>query len=532
MTVDPYSICTALIHGFCAVSDDSVRYNSQGLFGWVLSASDGERFATGMGPARGPQPTSFRAEGYALLSLVLYLRRVAEFTSMHEPWIGTIATDSKSLLQTLQGKPTTPIHPGLDAPILLEGKAVRLDVLQPDWDVLIEIQHAMTHLPEIQLQFIRGHQDCSSQFARLSLLAHLNVEADSMAASYQNTYGADRPLVIMSPRTRAHLVTSEGTVTARYPSVLRTAYTGPALKQYIQHRNGWSDATFASVNWKAHGKALRNHIALRLHFSKLVHDMLPTACHLNKMDKGRRCCPCCSHPKETRDHIIRCPHRSRNKWRHALLTDIHASVGIAQFTHPPLLDLLLGAMRAWMYYDEESEIEFLVDFRHYPSDLHLLIRHPNNIGWRQLFHGRCSMEWSRLQGDYYYRTRDARPGQDHKFTGNSWQVKMITLLWKQWQELWLLRNQDVHGHDAATKELAEKKEVRRRLEQIYDKRFHMEPSAQALLCHDIQHHLRQPNWVLKNWLTINTPIFQDSIRRARTRATRGVRSIRTYFAAG
>jgi hypothetical protein len=142
------------------------------------------------------------------------------------------------------------------------------------------------------------------------------------------------------------------------------------------------------------------------------------------------------------------------------------------------------------------------------------------------------MEWSRLQGDYYYRTRAARPGQDHKFTGNSWQVKIITLLRKHWRELWLLRNQDVHGHDAATKELAEKKEVRRRLEQIYDKRFHMEPSAQALLCHDIQQHLRQPNWVLKNWLTINTPIFKDSIRRAKTRATRGVRSIRTYFGAG
>ncbi len=50
MAADPYSICTALIPGFCAVSDGSVRYNSQGMFGWVLNASDGERFATCMGP--------------------------------------------------------------------------------------------------------------------------------------------------------------------------------------------------------------------------------------------------------------------------------------------------------------------------------------------------------------------------------------------------------------------------------------------------------------------------------------------------
>jgi hypothetical protein len=131
MVADPYSICTGLIPGYCAVSNGSVCYNSQGLFGWVLSASDGEHFTTGMGTVRSPQPTSFRAEGYALLSLVLYPRRVAESTSMHETWIGAVVTNSKSLLQTVKGKPTTPIHPGFDDPILLEGKAVRLDVLQP-----------------------------------------------------------------------------------------------------------------------------------------------------------------------------------------------------------------------------------------------------------------------------------------------------------------------------------------------------------------------------------------------------------------
>ncbi|KAI2512751.1 hypothetical protein MHU86_1539 [Fragilaria crotonensis] len=69
MLADPYTLCTMLTPGFCAVSDGSVRYNTQGSFGWALSASDGTRVATGMGPARGPRPTSFRAEGYALLSL-------------------------------------------------------------------------------------------------------------------------------------------------------------------------------------------------------------------------------------------------------------------------------------------------------------------------------------------------------------------------------------------------------------------------------------------------------------------------------
>ena len=63
-----------------------------------------------------------------------------------------------------------------------------------------------------------------------------------------------------------------------------------------------------------------------------------------------------------------------------------------------------------------------------------------------------------------------------------------------------------------------KNEVRRCLEQIYNKQFHMEPSAQALLCHDIQHHLQQQNCSVVNCLSsINnrTPIFQESIRHAK-----------------
>jgi hypothetical protein len=52
------------------------------------------------------------------------------------------------------------------------------------------------------------------------------------------------------------------------------------------------------------------------------------------------------------------------------------------------------------------------------------------------------------------------------------------------------------------------------------------------VCADIQAHLQHPTWVIKNWLTTHAPVFQASIIRARTQATRGVRSIRTYFGAG
>jgi hypothetical protein len=483
-----------------------------------------------MGPGRGPRPTSFRAEGYGMLSFLLFLRRVSEFTSMHDPWIGTIATDSESLLKTLKSPAGKYPSPRLETPHRIAGDSTTLDPLQPDWDILIEIQHALSHLPEITLQFVKGHQDRKIRFERLPLMAQLNVEADDMASVYQNTFGGDRPFVMLSPRTRAHLVTIQGTITSRYPAAIRKAYSGPALQLYIQKRHGWSDSTFQSINWTAHGQVLRNHITLRIHYSKLVHDILPTFAYLNKMDKGKRCCPRCAHPHEDRDHIIQCPHRTRNKWRHGLLTNI-LEICINQHTYEPLLHLLQDALRGWMYHNNPDQ-EFILSYQPYPHELHLLIRQQNKIGWRQLFQGRFSQEWSRIQSDYYYRTLENRSSKNHKMTGNGWQVKIITTLWTHWRTLWKQRNQDVFGHDAATIALAETKEVTRRLGQLYDQRLQMEPSAQSLLCKEIQDHLQHPTWVIRNWLTTHAPVFQTSILRARKQATSGARSIRTYFGTG
>ena len=92
-----------------------------------------------------------------------------------------------------------------------------------------------------------------------------------------------------------------------------------------------------------------------------------------------------------------------------------------------------------------------------------------------------------------------------------------------------MRNADVHGRDSASRVLAEKREVARRLAMIYDQRNHMEPSVQELLYSDIQTHLEQPTWVIQNWLAIQGPGFMTSIRAVTAKAIQNVRSIRSYF---
>jgi hypothetical protein len=143
--------------------------------------------------------------------------------------------------------------------------------------------------------------------------------------------------------------------------------------------------------------------------------------------------------------------------------------------------------------------------------------------------GRFCQHWEViLQKNYFYRNRRHLPTQ--KSSGQKWQVAMITVIWEQWYALWKRRNDDVHGKDVAARSIAEKREVSRRLTAIYDKRTHMEPSAQSLLLPDINTHLKQPPWVIQKWNTINGPEFMTSLRNVKAKAIQNVRSIRTYFA--
>jgi hypothetical protein len=91
----------------------------------------------------------------------------------------------KGLLQSLHGTGSTQPPPQFNAAIRIEGDLTIVDPLQPDWDVLIEIQHKLSQLSEIKLRFIKGHQDQKIRYERLPLLAQLNDEADDMASIYQ-----------------------------------------------------------------------------------------------------------------------------------------------------------------------------------------------------------------------------------------------------------------------------------------------------------------------------------------------------------
>lgn len=106
---------------------------------------------------------------------------------------------------------------------------------------------------------------------------------------------------------------------------------------------------------------------------------------------------------------------------------------------------------------------------------------------------------------------------------------LITVIWTQWQHVWKMQNDDVHGHTLRAKQAIERSAITRELTTIYDNRHHMERPVQQLLHTDVMTHLQRPTWVTRNWITMNTPLIRDSLRRVREQSRQGVRTIQSYF---
>jgi hypothetical protein len=95
--------------------------------------------------------------------------------------------------------------------------------------------------------------------------------------------------------------------------------------------------------------------------------------------------------------------------------------------------------------------------------------------------------------------------------------------------LWSSRNQELFGKDELSRQKAQSTEIHRQLSAIYATRGMMEPSAQTLLLDTPEAHSQYPMHVTKNWLLMHTATFSESVKRVKSKALQGVRSIRSYF---
>jgi hypothetical protein len=149
------------------------------------------------------------------------------------------------------------------------------------------------------------------------------------------------------------------------------------------------------------------------------------------------------------DHLICCHHPTCAAWRADLLQNIRTPSEHLK-TDPVLLDILMEALYAWLHSNPPPNPAT------YPAAYRQLVSEQTTLGWRQLFNGRWSTEWSRLHGQFILRSFDPIPS---KMSGTNWTSTYINLLWTSFRQLWDSRNGKVHGIDTSSRIQAQREKV-------------------------------------------------------------------------
>jgi hypothetical protein len=506
---DLYSIHHCLVSNQTSmgVSDGSV-VKDMGAYGWCLSSEDGTRLATGMGPANGMKPSSYRAEGYGMLSILRFIIRLFEYCGT-EPRCSQLYSDNMALILRIDKQ-------------LARNKWYPNDTISSDWDVLQAIVNTLRLFDQTPfVSHVKGHQDDTTTYALLPLEAQLNVDADSAATLFQADHGATRYLVPIIAGNSAQLNIDNKTVTYSYVRTIRNAYAHPLLRSYIGQRNKWTEADLLTIDWTSLGSACNRHHAQRHFVVKLSHDLLPTRKRTKRYDpESPSHCIYCNDNVEDRDHLMRCQHETCETWRNDLLRTIRTRGDKLQ-TDPVLLSILIENLHSWLHHTPPTLPTA------YPAAYRRLVREQTTLGWRQLFNGRWSTEWSRLQDRYLSRYHDPIP---EPLCGPMWTSTHIDILWTSFRKLWDSRNGKVHGVDTSTRAAARKDKTHRELRALYSLRADMRHCDRDVFHPTVEDHIEaQPVWAIQNWLRIQVPMAKHSVKEAARSAVRHVRTIVSYF---
>ena len=418
------------VHGhLLAVSDGSVLFHNMS-FGWILATPSGLRLVGAAGPCNG-RGNSLRAEGAGMLSVTLFIAILTKYLKMKSFNIVCIADNAELIRRCNAHKHYKEPYPN--------------ETLRSEFDVTEQIYMTQTeHNIKSTFKWVKGHQDKKIKKEDLSLEAQLNIEADELAGSFQQTDGKFRPLVHLLPSCSAMLSIRGISITSNYKKQLIRAYVEPAYIQYLQYRFEWPDSTIQIIAWKCLSLAIQR-IRRDVLITKVCNELLPTADTLyrRKYQNHNTCILC--NDCETIEHMLRCESPTRIKWRIQFMCSLRKRLEYLE-TEFSIGETLCTSISEWL----ETGV---VDVNNYPTRFHAAINTQTMIGWRHFFAGRLSQDWLHLQETARPRTEER---QNDSYV---WGASIVEVTLSQYIKLWELRNEEVHGKTAEQQEQTRKSKL-------------------------------------------------------------------------
>lgn len=482
-----------IVQGNIIICSDGSSTAAGGSFGFIIATKQGQRIARGKGPAPGAHSNSFRSESYGVLAALRWLYNKSRVITTNTRHIIHHYLDNKSVIRRIEALGQKQ-HP------------VANDQLRSEQDVINEILSTLHALPfQINLKWIKGHQDNDNSVRNLPLPAQLNCEADRAASEYNSTHAINRLTVPSLPSTPCQLLLHGQSTTSKFKHKVHEADTRPKLLKYLSTKYEWGQDTLSTIDWESFTNILVKYRDRWTTIVKHIHDISPTGhiAHRNNSHLPHEC-PACAVPHETNIHVIICPYQSRAQWRAKTVQKIRHYR--PQESDPHLIDILYdGLLRV---HHQLGNIQP----NHYPARYTTLIEQQNVIGWDHLYKGRWSIQWSHIHDDFVQR----HVIRGSILSGKSWVLGVGRLLLDQWLLLWKLRNEERHGKDMQEQNRIRQQIVTSELMELYTYKNKVCPADRSLFHDSVEDHLSQHTSldVIEDWISVYKEAIKASAAQA------------------
>jgi hypothetical protein len=126
------------------------------------------------------------------------------------------------------------------------------------------------------------------------------------------------------------------------------------------------------------------------------------------------------------------------------------------------------------------------------------------IGWDQMMKGRFTNEWPTAQ-------QETMQGKTTKYkNAQTWSTNIIQTIFEKWLELWRIRNEDRHGRDWQAKHMAEKEQVTREVEMLYEYKGRIMPQQEWIFNTALDQQKFKMAYVLKVFVSNYKPVILAS----------------------
>ena len=332
----------------------------------------------------------------------------------------------------------------------------------------------------------------------MTLKQQLNVDADHIAGAYIEQHpDDDYTQAPLYPQSGAQLDLCHGTITYKLKRELRWARNEPDYSKYMLDKHKWTENTYSEIDWESHRRALNRKHKDRTIITKYLHHITPVGYRVHKYDpKYPQQCPSCPEPVEKQDHLLHCPAPPRQEWRNTMLTTLRTTMETID-TPDDMIELLLSAIKCLL---NQAPLETIS----VPDSVSAIAESQQTIGWAQLLQGRFTEEWR-----YHYQAY-LGPNATEKKNGYTWVTTIITTIFTQWKDLWLLRNQDRHGRDFKTQSEAAHRQAVAEVIQMYEHKPQAEPCHAFIFSIPLHQRQNQTTYVLRAFISNYKPILEES----------------------